>query len=80
MIIQIMHFHKEGIVFKPLSIAPGFMKTSQTGTMRYDQLERHRLRPATLHDITCSMGEGTRYMSDYYGDTKNFLKIHGIEL
>jgi hypothetical protein len=26
------------------------------------------------------MGTGTRFMTDYYGDTKNFLKNHGLEL
>jgi hypothetical protein len=26
------------------------------------------------------MGTGTRFMSDYYGDTKNLLSKHGTEL
>ena len=80
MIIQITHFHKKGIVFKPLSVAPGFREASRTGTLRYDQIQRHKLRPATIHDITCNMGTGTRFMSDYYGNTKNLLSKHGTEL
>lgn len=80
MIIQITHFHKMGIVFKPLSTAPGFRTTSRTGMISYQNVYQHRPRPATIHDITCSMGEGTRFMSDYYGDTKNLLDKHGTEL
>ena len=80
MIIQITHFHKKGIVFKPLSTAPGFRTTSRTGMISYQNVYQHRPRPATIHDITCSMGEGTRFMSDYYGDTKNLLDKHGTEL
>ena len=80
MIIQITHFHKGGIVFKPLSVAPGFQEANRTGTIRYDQIHQHNFRPATIHDITCNMGTGTRFMSDYYGDTKNLLAKHGTEL
>ena len=80
MIIQITHFHKDGIVFKPLSTAQGFRKATQTGRIQYRNVQIHNLRPATIHDITCSMGEGTRFMSDYYGDTKNLLDKHGTEL
>jgi len=80
MLIQITHFHKAGIVFKPLSTVPGFNKVTQSGKIRYIYIKRHQFRAATIHDITCNMGTGTRFMTDYYGDTKNFLKNHGLEL
>jgi len=80
MLIQITHFHKTGIVFKPLSTVPGFNKVTQSGKIRYPYIKAHQFRPATIHEITCSMGTGTRFMTDYYGDTKNFLKNHGLEL
>lgn len=80
MIIQITHFHKNGIIFKPLSTASLFSQETRTGRIRYGNIRSHNFRPASLHDITCAIGRGTRFMSDYYGDTKNLLKLHGTEL
>jgi hypothetical protein len=80
MIIQITHFHKRGIVFKPLSTVRGFRFTERSGRIDYESIPRHNFRPATLHDINLNMGTGTKFMSSYFGDVKTFTRNHGHEI
>jgi hypothetical protein len=80
MIIQVTHFYKLGIIYKPLSIPAKYDKPTKTGRIRYERLSNHKPRLATIHDLNLHMGRGTRYMSAYFSDVKTFQRNHSQEL
>jgi len=79
-LIQITHFYKKGIHFKPLSITTGYRWPNRQGTIDYVQVIKHNFRKAKLDDLPLYMGEGTQYYAEYFSDVKVFKKNHGHDL
>jgi len=80
LLIQITHFYKTGIHYKPLSAPHGYKFPRRQGTIEYLAVPRHNFRKAKLEDLPLFMGEGTRFYTEYFSNTNVFSKNHSTEL